>query len=79
MTFVTTRHRETTAGALRLILETEHAPTPGELDDLEQFERIWTTHHREPGEHVVRAPDAVVAEMDEAIWALGGEEEITAG
>jgi hypothetical protein len=79
MTFVTMRHHETTAGALRLVLETERPPTAGELDDLERFERIWASHQRKPGEHAVREPDAVVDEIDEALWALGGEEAITAG
>jgi len=73
MTFVTMRHRETTAGALRLVLETERPPTAWELEDLDRFEQIWASHHREPAEPAVREPDATVDEIDQALWALGGE------
>jgi hypothetical protein len=81
MTFVTTRHRETTAGTLRLVLETERPPTAKELEDLERLEQLWAALRRATAtrDRATGGPDAVVDEDDEAIWELGGEEAITAG
>jgi hypothetical protein len=79
MTFVTMRHRATTASALRLVLETERPPASWELEDLDRFEQTWASHHCKPGKHAVRESRPAVDEIDDALWALGGEEAISAG
>jgi hypothetical protein len=71
----TQQHYELPGGTLKVLLVTDHALTTAEQADLEELAaacRAFCAHHR-----VMPAPAA--DDIDEALWALGGEEAVTAG
>ena len=82
MTRLTTQqHYEVPGGTLKVVLTTDHALTRTEREDLDHiavacaaFQAHERTGHPDPG-----AADAPAGDVDEAIWELGGEQEITAG
>jgi hypothetical protein len=79
---LTTQQRyEVPGGTLRVILETDHPLSAAERHELDQIAdacEAFQAHKR-----AARPAPAVEADpardVDEAIWELGGEEEILAG
>jgi hypothetical protein len=72
MPYVTTLHHEFRGGELRLVLTTDSPPTRLERERLDRI----------TGECTALGPprrDGACADVDEAIWELGGELAITAG
>ena len=82
MTNLTTQqHYEVPGGTLKVILETDHALSGIERDDLDRIAHACEEFaaHR-PGAHAVPEPgDDPAREVDEAIWELGGDAAISAG
>jgi hypothetical protein len=79
---LTTQQRyEVPGGTLRVILETDHplsAAERHELDHIANACEAFQAHRRAArSEPLVEADPA--RDVDEAIWELGGEEEILAG
>jgi hypothetical protein len=82
MTNLTTQqHYEVPGGTLKVILETDHALSGIERDDLDRIALACEEFaaHR-PGTHAAPEPgDDPAREVDEAIWELGGDAAISAG
>jgi hypothetical protein len=79
----TQQHYEVPGGTLKVVLTTDHALTAVERSDLDHiadacaaFQDHEHTRHAEPAAAAAAGP---ALEVDEAIWELGGELEITAG
>jgi hypothetical protein len=82
MTHLTTQqHYEVPGGTLKVILETDHALSGGERDDLDRIAHAceeFAAHG--PGCHPAPlSGDDPALEIDEAIWELGGDAAISAG
>jgi hypothetical protein len=79
MTHLTTQqHYDVPGGTLKVILTTDHALSAAEREDLDQIAgacQAFQAHERAGRP----APAGVAAEIDEALWELGGEQAITAG
>jgi hypothetical protein len=82
MTNLTTQqHYEVPGGTLKVVLTTDHALGSVERADLDQiaaacaaFQAHERTGHADPATGLTPA-----LEVDEAIWELGGEQDISAG
>ena len=82
MTHLTTQqHYDLPGGTLKVILETDHALSGLERDDLDRIALAcaeFVAHGR--GAHPEPAPgDDPALEVDEALWEMGGEAAISAG
>jgi hypothetical protein len=82
MTHLTTQqHYECRGGTLKVILETDHALSGVERDDLDRIALAcadFAAHG--PGTHSApESGDDPAREVDEAIWDLGGDAAISAG
>jgi hypothetical protein len=81
MTHLTTQqHYEVPGGTLKVILQTDHALSGLERDDLDRIAGAceeFAAHERAAHPH--SAPDDPAREVDEAIWDLGGDAAISAG
>ncbi len=78
----TQQHYEMPGGTLKVILTTDHVLTSIERDELDRiadacmtFQRLQRSGHPHAGPLTVDA----AGEVDEAIWELGGDEDIMAG
>jgi hypothetical protein len=82
MTNLTTQqHYEVPGGTLRVILTTDHTLSTAERDELDQIAdacQSFAAHDRTPRRAPAPVADPAV-EVDEAIWELGGDQEIMAG
>ena len=81
MTRLTTQqHYEVPGGTLKVVLTTDHALSAVEREDLDHIADACAAFQAREG---ARRPDAGAAapalEIDEAIWELGGEQDIIAG
>ena len=82
MTRLTTQqHYEVPGGTLKVVLTTERALTALEREDLDHIAVACAAFqaHERTGHRDLAAAAAPAGEVDEAIWELGGEQEITAG
>jgi hypothetical protein len=78
----TQQHYEVPGGTLKVILTTDHVLTAIERDELDHIADACLTfqEHRASGpRHPVAIGRDPALEVDEAIWELGGDEEISAG
>jgi hypothetical protein len=77
----TQQHYEVPGGTLRVILTTDHALSAAERMELDQIADACQSFGAQ-GRAVRPAPALAAdpaAEVDEAIWELGGDQEIMAG
>ena len=79
---ITQQHYEVPGGTLKVILTTDHALSAVEREELDRiadacltFQRLQRTGHP----HVTASAGDPAGEVDEAIWELGGDEDIMAG
>jgi hypothetical protein len=82
MTRLTTQqHHEAPGGTVTVTISTDHALSPAELAALEEIARAcraFGLHHaREPRR--LEAEAEAAAEIDVAMWELGGDTGISAG
>ena len=70
-TLTTQQHYDVPGGTLKIVLTTDHALTSVERADLDHIAAACAAFHLE-----VAAP---ALEVDEAIWELGGDQDITTG
>jgi hypothetical protein len=79
MTRLTTQQHHEVAGAtLTVTLTTDHPLSPAELEGLEEIARACRAFGAAPGLRRLEVDEAT-AEVDVAIWELGGDEAISAG
>jgi hypothetical protein len=80
---LTTQQRyEVPGGTLRVILETDHSLTPSERRELDNIADACEAFRASElaGAHRAPEPELEAArEVDEAIWELGGDQDIMAG
>jgi hypothetical protein len=84
MTNLTTQQRyDVPGGTLRVVLQTDHALSGVEREDLDRIGAAceeFAAHERAAHPHPDPPPGAdPAAEVDEAIWELGGDAGISAG
>jgi len=74
----TQQHYDVPGGTLTVVLTTDHALTAVERADLDHIAAACAAFQaRDASRHPEAAVPAL--EVDEAIWELGGEQDITAG
>jgi hypothetical protein len=84
MTSLTTQqHYEMPGGTLRVILTTDHTLTSAEREELDRI-AVACTRFQEVRRAIHAGgsgggEDVAASEVDEAIWELGGEQDILAG
>jgi hypothetical protein len=79
MTNLTTQQRyEVPGGTLRVILTTDHTLSASERAELDQIAHACQAFQDHGRGGLAAAVDAA-AEVDQAIWELGGDEGIVAG
>jgi hypothetical protein len=83
MTNLTTQqHYDVPGGTLKVILTTDHALSAHEREELDHIAAVcqaFQEHQRSHPMHEAVRDGAAAAELDEAMWELGGEEGISAG
>jgi hypothetical protein len=77
----TQQHYDVPGGTLRVVLETDHALSALEREDLDQIANACAAFqaHEKSGHADAVAAIAPARDVDEAIWELGGEQAISAG
>jgi hypothetical protein len=79
MTRLTTQqHHEVQGATLTVTVTTDHLLSPAELEALEEIAHVCRDFGAVPGLRRLEA-DESGAEVDVAIWELGGDEAISAG
>jgi hypothetical protein len=78
----TQQHYEVPGGTLKVILTTDHVLSVVEREELDHIADAcleFQEHQRSGYMHEVIRAGAAAEEVDEALWELGGEGEISAG
>jgi hypothetical protein len=80
MTRLTTQqHHEVPGGTLRVTVETDHTLSPAELEGLADIASACRAFGAPAGRHHGAVEFEASAEVDVAIWELGGDQGISAG
>ena len=74
----TQQHHEVAGATLTVTVTTDHALSPSELSGLDEIGRACRAFGAAEA-HVVEAEVDAAAEVDVAIWELGGDADISAG
>lgn len=74
----TQQHHEVPGATLTVTVTTDHPLSPAELEGLEEIARACRAFGATPAVRRLEADDAA-AELDLAIWELGGDQAISAG
>lgn len=78
----TQQHYEVPGGTLRVILTTDHVLSTAERHELDHIADAcleFQRHHPHAHPHPPVAGADPAEQVDEAIWELGGDQEISAG
>jgi hypothetical protein len=78
----TQQHYEVPGGTLKVILTTDHMLSEVEREELDHIAEVcleFQEHQRSGHLHEMIRAGAAAEEVDEALWELGGEGEISAG
>ena len=79
MTRLTTQqHHEVPGATVTVTVTTDHVLSPAELEGLEEIARVCRAFGAAAGLRRLETDEAT-AEVDLAIWELGGDEAISAG